>query len=48
MEGEENEFIKIIAESKYNLIAGVHNYSAHATDLVSELVLAMNLKFTPF
>ncbi len=45
--GEERGLIKIIAESKYGEIVGVHMYCIHATDMIAESVLAMNLEATP-
>lgn len=44
--GEENGLIKVIVESKYNEIVGVHMFCIHATDMISEAVVAMNLEST--
>jgi len=39
--------IKIISESKYGQILGVHIIGAHAADLIPEVALAMKLDATP-
>lgn len=44
--GEENGLIKVIVEPKYNEIVGVHLFCLHATDLIAEAVVAMNLEAT--
>ncbi len=44
--GERNGFVKIISESKYDEILGVHIFGPHATDLIGEAVLAMRLEGT--
>lgn len=44
--GEENGLIKVIVEPKYNEIVGVHMFCIHATDMISEAVVAMNLEST--
>jgi len=44
--GERNGFIKIIAGAEYGEILGVHIFGPHATDLISEGVLAMHLEST--
>jgi len=44
--GEENGMIKVIIEPKYNEIIGVHIFCIHATDLIAEAVVAMNLEST--
>jgi dihydrolipoamide dehydrogenase len=46
IEGETQGMIKVIIEPRYNEILGVHIYGIHATDLISEAVLAMNLEAT--
>jgi dihydrolipoamide dehydrogenase len=46
VEGEPKGIIKVIIEPKYNEILGVHIYGIHATDMISELVLAMRLEST--
>lgn len=47
-EGETDGFIKIIAEAKYNEIIGVHILAPHATDLISEAVILMELEGTAY
>lgn len=42
--GEENGLIKVIVEPNYNEIVGVHLFCIHATDLIAEAVVAMNLE----
>lgn len=44
--GDENGLIKVIVEPKYNEIVGVHIFCLHATDLIAEAVVAMNLEAT--
>jgi len=44
--GERNGFVKIIAESKYNEILGVHIIGPNATELIAEAVLAIRLECT--
>ena len=44
--GEENGMIKVIVEPKYNEIVGVHLFCLHATDMIAEAVVAMNLEAT--
>lgn len=44
--GEEHGIIKVILEPKYNEIVGVHMYCIHATDMISEAVVAMKLEAT--
>jgi dihydrolipoamide dehydrogenase len=46
IEGETQGMIKVIIEPQYNEILGVHIYGPHATDMISEAVLAMNLEAT--
>jgi dihydrolipoamide dehydrogenase len=45
-EGEASGFMKVITDSKYNEILGVHMVCSHATDMVSEATLALNLEAT--
>lgn len=42
--GEVNGFVKIISESKYNEILGVHIVGPSATELIAEAVLAIKLE----
>lgn len=44
--GEEEGFVKIIGESKYDEILGVHIIGAHATELIAEACVAMQLEST--
>jgi len=45
-EGENEGLIKIIADKKYGEILGVHILSPNATDMISEIVVAMQLEGT--
>lgn len=45
-EGDAEGFVKLIAEPKYNEIIGLHILAPHATDLISEGVMAMTLEST--
>jgi len=44
--GEEQGLVKVITEAKYGEIVGVHMYCLHATDMIAESVVAMNLEAT--
>lgn len=44
--GEESGMIKVIVEPKYGEIVGVHMFCIHATDMIAEAVVAMNLEST--
>jgi dihydrolipoamide dehydrogenase len=44
--GEEEGFVKIISESKYDEILGVHIIGPHATELIAEACVAMQLEST--
>ena len=44
--GESRGFIKVITEAAYGEIVGVHIFSIHATDMISESVVAMTLEAT--
>jgi dihydrolipoamide dehydrogenase len=44
--GEEEGFVKIIAEGKYDEILGVHIIGPHATELIAEACVAMQLEST--
>lgn len=44
--GEEEGIIKVIIEGNLGEILGVHMYCLHATDMISEIVVAMNLEAT--
>lgn len=45
-EGESFGFIKIIADEKYGEILGTHIMAAHATDMISEAIISMQLEGT--
>jgi dihydrolipoamide dehydrogenase len=44
--GEEEGFVKIVSESKYDEILGVHIIGPHATELIAEACVAMQLEST--
>ena len=44
--GEEEGFVKIVGESKYDEILGVHIIGPHATELIAEACVAMQLEST--
>ena len=44
--GEEEGFVKVVAESKYDEILGVHIIGPHATDVIAEACVAMQLEST--
>jgi dihydrolipoamide dehydrogenase len=44
--GEEEGFVKIVAESKYDEVLGVHIIGPHATDVIAEACVAMQLETT--
>jgi dihydrolipoamide dehydrogenase len=44
--GESEGFVKIVAEEKFGEILGVHIIGPHATDLIAEACVAMNLEAT--
>ncbi|MDR2132161.1 MAG: dihydrolipoyl dehydrogenase [Clostridiales Family XIII bacterium] len=44
--GESEGLAKIIIEEEYGEIVGAHLYCAHATDMIAEIVTAMNLEAT--
>lgn len=44
--GEEEGFVKIIGEKKYDEILGVHIIGPHATELIAEACVAMQLEST--
>ncbi|HEY7784163.1 MAG TPA: dihydrolipoyl dehydrogenase [Pyrinomonadaceae bacterium] len=44
--GEEEGFVKIISEKKYDEILGVHIIGPHATELIAEACVAMQLEST--
>ncbi len=44
--GEEEGFVKIVSEKKYDEILGVHIVGPHATELIAEACVAMQLEST--
>jgi dihydrolipoamide dehydrogenase len=46
MAGENDGFVKIVAEAKYDELLGVHIIGARATELVAEAVVALKLEST--
>lgn len=44
--GEEEGFVKIVSEKKYDEILGVHILGPHATELIAEACVAMQLEST--
>jgi len=44
--GEEEGFVKIVADSKYDEILGVHIIGPHATEFIAEACVAMQLEST--
>jgi dihydrolipoamide dehydrogenase len=45
-QGTEHGFVKIVAESYYGRVLGVHIVGAHAGELLAEAVLALELEVT--
>ncbi len=46
IEGNQNGFVKLIADKKYDQILGVHMIGPHATELIAEATLALQLECT--
>ena len=44
--GEQEGFVKVVAEGKYGELLGMHIIGAHATDLIHEGVTAIKLEAT--
>jgi dihydrolipoamide dehydrogenase len=44
--GHPDGFVKVVSESKYDEVLGVHIIGPHATDLISEASLALRLEAT--
>jgi dihydrolipoamide dehydrogenase len=44
--GEEEGFIKIVSETKYDELLGVHIIGPHATELIAEAGVALQLEST--
>lgn len=47
-EGESDGFIKVIADTQFGELIGVHILAVHATDMISEAVTTMELEGTVF
>ncbi|ABR47460.1 dihydrolipoamide dehydrogenase [Alkaliphilus metalliredigens QYMF] len=47
-EGENIGFVKIIADKKYGEILGTHIMAVHATDMISEAIVSMQLEGTAY
>ena len=46
IEGEKSGMMKVILDEEFGEILGVHLFSVHATDMISEVSVAMNLEAT--
>ena len=44
--GEQDGFVKVVAEKKYGEVLGVHMIGAHVTDMIHEAVVAIKLEAT--
>ena len=44
--GEEEGFVKVVADKKYDEILGVHIIGPHATEIIHECIVAMHLEST--
>ncbi len=44
--GEEEGFVKVVADKKYDEILGVHIIGPHATEIIHEAIVAMRLEST--
>jgi dihydrolipoamide dehydrogenase len=44
--GHDGGFVKVVSESRYDEVLGIHMIGPHATDLVSEACLALSLEAT--
>ena len=47
-EGESSGFIKIISDNQYGEILGIHIMASHATDMIAEAVVSMQLEGTVY
>jgi dihydrolipoamide dehydrogenase len=45
--GERRGLVKIVTETKYGQILGIHIIGPHATELIAEATLAMKMEATP-
>jgi len=46
IEGNTDGFVKVLSETKYGEVMGIHIVAAHATDMIAEAVMAMKLEST--
>jgi len=46
LQGETDGFVKVLSEKKYGEVLGVHIVAPHATDMISEAAIAMQLEST--
>jgi dihydrolipoamide dehydrogenase len=46
VEDDDHGLVKVIAEARYGEVLGVHMYCPHATEMIAESVLCMNLEGT--
>ena len=46
IEGDKRGIVKIIVDKKHLQIVGAHLYCVHATDMIAEMSVAMNLECT--
>jgi dihydrolipoamide dehydrogenase len=44
--GEEEGFVKVVSETKYDELLGVHIIGPHATEIIHEAIMAMHLEST--
>ena len=44
--GEEEGFVKVVADKKYDEVLGVHIIGPHATEIIHEAIVAMRLEST--
>jgi dihydrolipoamide dehydrogenase len=44
--GEEEGFVKVVSETKYDELLGVHIIGPHATEIIHEAIVAMHLEST--
>ncbi|MDQ3804694.1 MAG: dihydrolipoyl dehydrogenase [Acidobacteriota bacterium] len=44
--GEEEGFVKVVSETKYDELLGVHIVGPHATEIIHEAIMAMHLEST--
>ena len=47
-EGETLGFVKIISETQYGEILGTHIMASHATDMISEAIMSMQIEGTVY